>query len=239
MNQPRPNPHALSAPESAPALFFPRFALAAALALGLAAALAGALAGCARIEPVRTLPHWVRGVYIPMVRNSSYEPGIEETATQLIQEEFLADGRLRVVPKDKADVMVEVRIQNYRTRVENSRNDHIASSQDILILSEIQIRDPDDKSGSDTPPIAKIGPIQTRYTYDSDTRSTNVEIEPDARRSALTQLARQVVDQTITGFPAQLMDQAPGTVLPEAPGSPYGAGGHGGGQRERGGNFGR
>jgi len=69
-------------------------ALAAALAMSLLMLLT---AGCERIAPIRTLPSWVRGVYIPVFKNKTYEPQIEEDATRYTQETFLRDGRVDIV----------------------------------------------------------------------------------------------------------------------------------------------
>src|SRR2546426_6873593 len=84
----------------------------------------GAIA-CQRIQPVRTLPDWVRGIYIPMVQNKSTEPGVEEVVTRLAQEEFLADGRVRIVPKEQADLQLVATIKEWRVLVDSYNNDRI------------------------------------------------------------------------------------------------------------------
>lgn len=169
------------------------------------------LGSCERVYPVRTLPNWVQGVYIPMIQNQSTEPGLEETATRMIQEEFLADGRLRVVPKDHADVQIVAKIKDFRVRTENFDSDRIARTAEIMMTTELQLFDPFDAEK----PFADLGTIVTNSLFADDARSVNYRIKPDATRDALNQLARQIVGRTISGFPADLKGLPEGVKVPE------------------------
>jgi hypothetical protein len=181
--------------------------------LWLLIAAAFVLTGCETIRPVRTLPHWVRGVYIPMVENLTTEPGLEEVATQLTQEEFLADGRVRVVQRRDADLIVKVRILEYRVTVDDFDTDEVAGRSLITMLSDVRLFDMVDPDR----PLANLGLIETESTYNSDPRATRYVVKPDANREALERLARQVVDRTITGFPVGLRDTPEGIDLPAQP----------------------
>jgi hypothetical protein len=172
-----------------------------------------ALAGCQTIRPVRTLPHWVRGVYIPMVENLTTEPGLEEIATQLTQEQFLGDGRVRVVQRRDADLIVKVRILEYRVIVDDFASDEIASTSAITMISDVRLFDMIDPDR----PLANLGVIETESSFRSDPRSTRYVVKPDANRNALRELARQVVNLTIYGFPVGLRDSPDGIDLPTRP----------------------
>ena len=174
-------------------------------------ALAAGLLSCERIYPVRTLPNWVRGIYIPMIRNTSTELGVEEIVTRMTQEEFLADGRIRIVRKGEADLELVATIESYRIRLDDTDSDAIHETEEIIILTRLQLYDPFNPDR----PVADLGMIETTSFYNADPRSIGHVIGPDAKRYALSLLARQIVDRTINGFPASLANLPPGAELPQ------------------------
>ena len=169
-----------------------------------------ALTGCERITPVRTLPAWVRGVYIPMIKNKSYEPGLEEQATRLTQEAFLFDGRLDVVPKHQADLIVVAEIIDWVDRSGGSSGDQVTTDEEIELTASISLFEPYNMST----PIATLPPLVIMRRFNIDTRSVDYEPEPDRTRELLENLARAIVDNTITGFPVQLGVTPVGDALP-------------------------
>ncbi len=168
-----------------------------ALVIILAAALAGV--ACERVAPVRTLPSWVRGVHVPMVVNESYEPGLEETATRLIQEALLADGRLDVVPANSADLVLRARITDWRRRTSGTSGDDIADRYEYRVTAQVELFEPRVDE-----PMASLGDVMVLRSFNSDARSVDFVPEPDRRRELLRELAERVVAQTISGFPAEL-----------------------------------
>ena len=189
----------------------PRFPLFARSLLIVVAA--GLLGGCERIYPVRTLPGWVRGIYIPMMKNETSEPGLIELATRSTQEEFMADGRLLIVPKRDADLKLVATILDYRILVDRRDSDYIPRVEEIIMLTKVELYDPFD----DEKPIAHLGVIRTSTLVASDPRSTNYMIEPEAKRSAMNLLARQIVNRTINGFPETLRGLPKGVSVPRGP----------------------
>lgn len=179
-----------------------------------------ALTGCERVTPVRTLPAWVRGVYVPMIKNKSYEPGLEEQATRLIQEQFLFDGRLDVVPKNQADMIVVVEIINYRGSSAGSSGDQVVTDEMVQLTAHVSLFEPYNMAT----PIAVLPPIEVLRRFNIDTRSVDFEPEPDRKRELMERLALSVVNSTITGFPVQLGTTPVGTALPSfVPGTPTAA----------------
>lgn len=157
-----------------------------------------ALAGCERIAPVRTLPNWVQGVYIPMVKNTSFEPGVEEDATKRIQEAFLQDGRVGVVPKSNADLYIQVEIHQWTPRSNGTSGDDITDRIEYTVGARVQLFEPYADQ-----PLATLPPILIVSSFNADTRSIDYAQLPDRIDSILRQVAVQVVQQTMTGFPAQ------------------------------------
>jgi hypothetical protein len=165
---------------------------------------------CTRIYPVRTLPNWVRGVYIPMIENESFEPGLEEVATRLTQEEFLADGQLNVVPKRMADLSVVAKIKDYRILLDDTDSDDLPQLEEAIVTAELYLFDP----LNDEVPMASLGLLEASTLYAADARSVNYRVEPDVKRDVLLQLARQIVFRTISGFPEELQNLPEGAKLP-------------------------
>ena len=167
--------------------------------LGLIA-IACALVSCERVYPVRTLPSWVRSVYIPMAQNTSFEPGVEETLTQILQREFLADGRLSVARKQDADIQLSATITDYWILIDKVDGDRIPRRQEINIVTRVLLFDP----LNNEVPVADLGLFETRAAFFSDFRSIFQVTEPTAKTNALTILALQIVNRTINGYPTSV-----------------------------------
>lgn len=169
---------------------------------------------CTRVVPVRTLPNWVRAIYVPMIENKTTEPGLEEVATTLIQEEFLADGRLDIVKKRRADLKLVATIEEYISYVEEEDSDDIAETNELIILATVKLYDPFD----DENPLADLGLIKVPFRYNADPRSIGYVVKPDVKRLALRQLARMIVNRTINGFPADLGNLPDSVRMPKVTG---------------------
>jgi hypothetical protein len=168
---------------------------------------------CERVAPVRTLPKYVRGVYIPMIANQSFEPALEEDATRLTQEEFLLDGRVQVVPRDQADLMVVAEITDWRERASGTSGDDVVENTEYLLTANVRLFEPFD----DEKPLAELPAIRIRENFNTDERSSRYAPEPDRREIILRELAERIVESTIEGFPTQVRNQPAGVTLPEVP----------------------
>jgi hypothetical protein len=182
-----------------------------ALSLALVTTLLG---GCERIAPIRTLPSWVRGIYIPVFKNESYEPGIEEQATILTQEAFLADGRLDVVHKQDADTMLVVKIVEWRESGGGHSGDKITDEYRAYVRAAVQLYEP----YGDKTLLADLGEVRVDDRFHTDTRSSWYEAEPDRKERLLRSLADQIMMRTLTGFPINVVSPgAPTAPLPASP----------------------
>jgi len=79
----------------------------------LAAALVAALAGGCGYTIGGNLPPHVKTVAVPVFKNLTQEPGIESVITAAIVTSFGNSGRVRVVPVDRADSIIEGEIVAY------------------------------------------------------------------------------------------------------------------------------
>lgn len=73
------------------------------------------LLGCgyALIGQGSSVPSDIHSIAIPTFTNTSQEPGMETTFTQVVREEFIKNGRLTVVENKKADWIMKGEINEY------------------------------------------------------------------------------------------------------------------------------
>jgi len=197
------------------------FAIAA---LGLALA-----AACTTVPPVRVLPKSIGAIYVPMFENQSYEPGLEEKLTRLTQEEFLADGRLDVVPRRNADAVLVGKIKKFDIRARNFGRDEFPRTSRLTIVADVSLYDPSDRKREN--PLMTWKDINIDYSFESDARfsgawatggAEGVGTSPqDAYKDALRQLAREIVFTVLTKKPDEnAMEEAAPGVRPPAPPRP-------------------
>ncbi len=67
------------------------------------------LSSCGAHSP-RVLDEKYQTVHIPVIKNKSFQYGLEERLTHTMIERFIRDGRLRVSPKSVADLEIACRI---------------------------------------------------------------------------------------------------------------------------------
>jgi hypothetical protein len=166
------------------------------------------LSACTRVVPVRTLPSWVRGIYIPMIKNKSFEPGLEEIATKAVQGAFIQDGRVDIVPEKDADLVLLVTIDNWQGRSARHSNDNISTHEDVRMTADLKLFEPLDMEK----PLADLGKVLVRGVFNQDVRSIDFVPEPDRRAQLMSQLGSQVLNQVILGFPIQLRNAPAGAL---------------------------
>ena len=81
------------------------------------------------------LPPHIKTIHIPVFKNTSSQPEIHRQLTSFVLQSFISDGRLKIVKKDEADLIVEATLSYYNLR-------NVAfSSQDLVsdIIIELHI----------------------------------------------------------------------------------------------------
>jgi hypothetical protein len=98
--------------------------------------------GCAGYRLGSSLPPGIRTVHVPTFVNATGEPELEIRTTRATVQEFQRDGTLRVVGKAESDVVLNVRLVEYR--LEPLRYDRNAvkttSEYRMIIAAEITCR---------------------------------------------------------------------------------------------------
>lgn len=100
--------------------------------------------GCAHTGPVAGLDG-ARTIAVPIVENRTYEYGAEERITDVLVQEFLRDGRLRVVSSEEADLRLQGTLVRYRLRPISFNADEQAIAFDLQ--TELKVKLIDQRSG--------------------------------------------------------------------------------------------
>ena len=84
------------------------------------------------------LPPHIKTIHIPVFENTSSQPEIHRQLTSFVLQSFISDGRLKIVNKDEADLIVEATLSYYNLRnVAFSSQDLVS---DIIIELEIDLK---------------------------------------------------------------------------------------------------
>lgn len=141
-----------------------------------------------------SVPSNVNDVHVPPIENRSNETGLENLLTDQVTQQLLADGRVELVDKPEADVIVQGVITDYQ-RIPLAYND-----QDIVQLYKVRVemalRLLDPETGKVLRQFNRIF-RETRY---SDINPP-IETELDAKQRVVRKLARDVVTTVVEGWP--------------------------------------
>lgn len=141
-----------------------------------------------------SIPTNVNDVYLPPVENQSNETGLENLLTDQVTQQLLADGRVDLVEKSGADVIVQGVITNYQ-RIPLAYNDQdIVQLYKVRVEMDLALTDP--RTGEILRNFERIF-RETRY---SDINPP-IETELDAKQRVVRKLARDVVTTVVEGWP--------------------------------------
>jgi len=150
-----------------------------------------AMLGCATATPPsRTLPSYIKRIYIPEFRNTSRLPGAQADLTPLVVDEFLADGRLDVVQNERADVRLEGRIKSFRDYSSATSGDRFPLVNTMEMECLIELWDPYDRDR--VAPIARYH-VPASIQYFSDSRRSIEETKTEARERLMRQMAKNII----------------------------------------------
>ena len=84
------------------------------------------------------LPTHIKTIHIPVFENTSSQPEIHRQLTSFVLQSFISDGRLKIVNKDDADLVLDATLSYYNLRnVAFSSQDLVS---DIIIELEIDLK---------------------------------------------------------------------------------------------------
>ncbi len=155
----------------------------------------GALSACAPLVRERTLPPSIRTVHVPMIVNRTSEPGLEERIVVAVQEEIMADGRLRLENRRRADAHVRIFLTEFSDRPLVFDVDGFPTNRFYEIRGDILV----EENIPGRPQIGDFRPVRAEHYYDADPRRTTFDPEPRSKEEIYRKFAREVVLQLLTG----------------------------------------
>lgn len=85
-----------------------------------------------------TLPDHIKSIHIPVFENTSAQPEIHRELTSEVLQSFISDGRLKVVKKAEADLVMEGTLSYYNIRNVSFNPQDLVS--DIIVEIEVQVK---------------------------------------------------------------------------------------------------
>jgi len=100
------------------------------------------LPGCTGYKLGSNLPPGITSVTIPVFINEAKEPGLESILTGAAIQEFQKDGSLRVLPKERANSILEVRVRKYELEPLRYRRDAAITANEyrLTLTADVILR---------------------------------------------------------------------------------------------------
>jgi outer membrane lipopolysaccharide assembly protein LptE/RlpB len=165
-----------------------------ALALGLAS-LAAALAGCG-YSFRGNLPDHIQTVAVPVFANKTAEPAVENFLTSAVVEAFSTNGRLRVVPREDADAILEGEVVRYSLASIAYDSQANVRQYRLEVTMNLKFRD----VRRNTVLFEEQGLREKSDFQVQNAVSQTISREESAVRAAAIDIARSIVSLTVTRF---------------------------------------
>ena len=162
------------------------------------------LSACQTAVPYhRTLPDWVRRVYVPVAENSTTDAGLEMLVTNAFINAALEDGRLEIVSKSKADAVVKIRLDKAEKNSHAFSSDDVEATRELILTYSINLYDPADMEK----PFGYINKSEITSIYSSDRRALgsipNVQGRAEWATAAGKKMLSDVLFRLKTGAPGE------------------------------------
>ena len=142
-----------------------------------------------------SLPPHLKTIFISVFKNTSSQPEIHRELTSAVLESFISDGRLEVVKKDDADLIMDANLTYYKQRNVSFGSQDLVSN--IIVEVEIELIVTDQVKNK----IFMKEKFQTQWDYVSTSDVTTTE---RARLEALDlgfeDLGRRLVSLLVDQF---------------------------------------
>ncbi len=148
--------------------------------------------------PARTLPTFIKRIYIREFKNNSRVFGAQADLTLHVNDEFMLDGRLDVVQSERSDVRLEGKIKFIREETEGHSGDEFPLINVMYMETIIELWDPYDSDR--IVPMYRFR-VPTAIQYISDPRRSISETNTEARDRLFRQAARDIVNTVLAGAP--------------------------------------
>ncbi len=149
------------------------------------------LAGC-RYQLQPQLPTAASKIAIPTFNNQTFQYGLAETLTNSVVEQFLLDGRLKVVGEKEADLILRGKITQYLKETLSEVSMDLTEYRVRLEISVALISTKDGKALWEKK-------VEEATTY-TPTEGGEVQTESDAVRETGRKIAKDLVNLVMEGW---------------------------------------
>lgn len=176
------------------------------------------LLSCGEMPTRKSVPEGSRQICIPVLVNKTDQPGLDVLLTKKVVQNFIVDGRLRVSPREQADLLLQGTLERYDRLVLTRDASQVPQQYKLQLVVNLELIDL--KSGRQlwtTRPLVSLTPggeVKEDAFDSTNTRalreSTNYyvlnvagvppEDEPTAQDRLLEQAASRILTRTVDGF---------------------------------------
>jgi outer membrane lipopolysaccharide assembly protein LptE/RlpB len=154
-----------------------------------------ALGGCG-YSMRGTLPEHIRTIAVPVFRNRTQQPAVENFLTRAVVEAFVTNGRLRVVPPERADSILEGEVTGYEVQSIAFDPRLNVRQYRLVVTMDLRFRDVREQKVM----FDRRG-FQERANFQvPGTVSETIALEETALRTAAVDIARAIVSFTVEPF---------------------------------------
>ena len=161
----------------------------------LAAALVAILGGCG-YSTSGNLPSHIKSVAVPMFKNKTQEPAVESTITAAVVNAFASSGKLKVVPVDQADSILDGEVVGYDVQTVSVDQKINVRQYRLVVTFNLQFRDA--RQGG---MLFRQEGLQERADFVVPfTVSATISREEGAVRLAAVEIGRRIVNLVVDRF---------------------------------------
>jgi hypothetical protein len=162
----------------------------------LGAALALAAGGCSYSPSPAQFPTHLKTLAVPILKNETTEPNLEQEVTQAIVDVFVQDNKLRVVDEQQADLVISGSVVRYTNSVFGFNAREQAEEYQVAVAVRLTARDR----------------VKNREMWRDDNlvRTTNYFVvapvgqtpqdQYTSRKDAIEKIADAVLNKTVEGW---------------------------------------
>lgn len=168
---------------------------AGALSLALAA-LVGAGASCSYSPSPALFPPHLRTLAVPVLRNGTAEPNLEQEVTEAIVNRFVQDNKLRVVSESEADLVLTGTVAKYVNAVFGFNAREQAQEYQVAVTVTLTARD----RVKNREMWRDDNLVRTTNYFVVSTPGQTPQDQFTARKDAITKIADAVLNKTVEGW---------------------------------------
>jgi outer membrane lipopolysaccharide assembly protein LptE/RlpB len=149
------------------------------------------LSGCGYhlIGTGSTLPEHLKTLSIPVFTNSSSQPEIHRELTSAIIDAYITDGRVKIVRKGQADMLMTGNLSYYELKTVSFTSDNFATGYIVKLGVDVEVID----KVKDRPYLKQN--LQTEWNY---TASADIVDNESARLAALDEAYRVLGNRLVS-----------------------------------------